>query len=287
MALKHLTIVMLVVFSTSITSLAQSQSNRIKPQWMRSLPKVHNSSFVFSSIVSSGSNLDELRTKSLSDLAADLGLEKGVTAVSSYKSSESELSSINAGKMSSNGTSEFEFHSTIDGKPVSFNAKIIDEYWVKTSSGDILMTTLYAHSSVDSRANFDPIRVTDKYANEPITWALSLIPGAAQMHKGDYLKGGLIMGGAVAMAGGLVAFESMRANYLAKIGQTHSADVKVAYNNKAGTCATMRNIFIGGLAALYVYNILDAFIAPGARRIIIMPTTLPNEKVGLSLSYKF
>ena len=136
-------------------------------------------------------------------------------------------------------------------------------------------------------APIDNFTLTTSYASDPATWGLSLIPGAAQMHKGDYLKGGIIMGGAVAMAGGLVAFESMRANYLAKIGQTHSADVKVAYNNKAGTCATMRNIFAGGLAALYVYNILDAFIAPGARRIIVTPADAPEGQYGMAVSYNF
>lgn len=107
------------------------------------------------------------------------------------------------------------------------------------------------------------------------------------MHKGSYLKGGLIMGGAVALAGGFIGLESLRKNYVAKIEQTHSADVKKAYNTKAGNCATFRNICIGGLAALYVYNIVDAFVAPGARRIIVTPAASPTGQYGMAVSYRF
>ncbi|MDE6635460.1 MAG: hypothetical protein K2K09_02500, partial [Lachnospiraceae bacterium] len=34
---------------------------------------------------------------------------------------------------------------------------------------------------------------------------------------------------------------------------------------------TGRNICIGALGALYVYNIIDAIVAPGARRILTSP----------------
>lgn len=279
--------VMLMLTTVSVTTVAQTRSDKIKPRWLRESPKSINPTYRFSSVVSSGSNLEELRIKSISDLAADLGLEKGVTAVSSYKSSEYEKSSARSTKAYSIENSEFEFHSTINGKAVSFMAKAVDEYWEKTFSGDYLMTRLYVHSTSDGKAPFDSFRLTEKYYDEPATWALSLIPGAAQMHKGSYLKGGIIMGGSVVLAGGLVAFDSMRRSYLAKIDQTHSADVKKEYNNRAGNCATARNICIGGLAALYVYNIIDALIAPGARRVLVYPVSDMDGQIGVGANYKF
>ena len=41
------------------------------------------------------------------------------------------------------------------------------------------------------------------------------------------------------------------------------------YNTKADNCENIRNICIGGAAALYVYNLIDAIAANGAKRVII------------------
>jgi len=171
---------------------------------------------------------------------------------------------------------------TTEGKPIQLKAKIVDEYF---SPKENRMLTLY-QVALYPNAVFDNVQLTSSYSSDPTTWALSIIPGVAQMHKGDYLKGGLIMGGTVAMAGGLIVFESLRADNLSKIAQSHSAEVKKAYNNRAGNCATARNVCIGGLAALYIYNIVDAIIAPGARRVIVSPAA-SSETYGMTLSYSF
>ena len=175
---------------------------------------------------------------------------------------------------------------TVKGEPTPIVSRRIDQYSRQLSNG-IDYYALIAVPVGDRNIDLSRFTTTSNYASDPATWGLSLIPGAAQMHKGSYLKGGLIMGGTVAIAGGLIACESLRKSYMAKISQTHSAEVKKAYNTMAGNCATARNICIGGLAALYIYNIIDAYIAPGARRVIVTPSATADGQYGMSLSYTF
>lgn len=178
----------------------------------------------------------------------------------------------------------------VEGAPVKLNCQLMDSYWeqvVRNGQDMYECYQLFEVTAPNSSPKFDKYTLTTSYASDPATWGLSLIPGAAQMHKGSYLKGGLIMGGTVAIVGGLIACESLRKSYMAKISQTHSAEVKKAYNTMAGNCATARNICIGGLAALYIYNIIDAYIAPGARRVIVTPSATADGQYGMSLSYTF
>ena len=100
-------------------------------------------------------------------------------------------------------------------------------------------------------------------------------------------QGGLIAGGAVVLAGGALVSENLRNVNNGKIDQTHSAEVKKHYNNLANNFSTIRNVCLGGLAALYIYNIVDALVAPGARRVIVAPSATPDGQYGIAVSYRF
>ncbi len=149
-------------------------------------------------------------------------------------------------------------------------ASLIDEYWSQDASGVYQLTRLYAKSELEQKPLYDKIELTTKYYSDPATWGLCFIPGAAQMHKGSYLKGGIIIGGTVAIAAGAIVCNSLRDK-----------------NDKANNCVTARNVCLGTLAALYIYNIVDAFVAPGARRIIVHPTATMDGQLGVGASYNF
>lgn len=61
--------------------------------------------------------------------------------------------------------------------------------------------------------------------------------------------------------------------------------------------ATGRNICVGAAAALYVYNLLDAFVTPGARRVVTLrsngntyafaPTLLEGNAPGVGMVMSF
>ena len=110
-------------------------------------------------------------------------------------------------------------------------------------------------------------RLTDKYGFGAI--ALSIIPGAGQMYKGSYLKGGLIMGSAVLCIGGIILCETNKAGYKSLEDKEHNASKKTSYHNQANNWGTGSYICIGALAGLWIYNLIDAGVAPGARRMVI------------------
>ena len=255
------------------------------PQWMHKLPQSTptNNSYTFIRINADAASLDMGRSKCFQLLALDQSLLNTLTISYSSKDYISSTTHTQNGNFSETLDQKTFEVITTEGKPIQVKARVVDECFIPKQQS---MTTLYQVALVPN-AVFDNYTLTTSYASDPATWGLSLIPGAAQMHKGSYLKGGIIMGGSVALAGGLIAFESLRSSYVAKISQTHSADVKKAYNTKAGNCATFRNICIGGLAALYIYNIVDAYIAPGARRVIVSPAATPPGQYGMAVSYTF
>ena len=73
-----------------------------------------------------------------------------------------------------------------------------------------------------------------------------------------------------ACVGGIVATESMRASYESKYDSTHDADKKRSYANKADNCANLRNGFIAGAAAIYLWNVIDGIAARGKRKAFML-----------------
>lgn len=269
-----------VLFCTIALVPLSANAQTMVPKWMHKLPQSSptNNSYTFIRINADAASLDLGRSKCFQLLAMDQSLLNTLTI--SYSSKDY----ITATTQSQNGN----FNETLDqktfevitteGKPIQVKARVVDECFIPKQQS---MTTLYQVALVPN-AVFDNYTLTTSYASDPATWGLSLIPGAAQMHKGSYLKGGLIMGGTVALAAGALVAENLRNVNKGKISQTHSADVKKQYNDRVNTYATVRNICLGGLAAAYIYNIVDAFVAPGARRIIVTSST---EGIGVTYSF--
>jgi len=292
--------ILLLILSLSFSGkvLAQySKSEKIRPQWLHKLPKPSNSTFVYETDYASGKSLDDARTKSLNGLIAASGFESGVVVLSDYKSKTVDSKVYSNGKLSDYQIDAFEANSRVKGNEVQLHVKSVAEYWTRDINGTVNLTTLYA-KSLNGTPNFDDVELTTSYVSDPATWGLALIPSAAQFHKGSYLKGGLILGGTVALVGGIIFTENQRADYVDKIAKTHDADIKRAYASKRDHFATGRNICIGAVAALYVYNLIDAIVAPGARRVVVkkrpngnsyafVPTMLDGNAPGMTVAMTF
>lgn len=279
--MKRSLILLVCFFGYAITINAQYKSSKIKPAWVTKGVPEETATHIFISAFGDGASLDAARQKCFINLTTQLEHERGITVNSKFRG-ESHMSRENGYQLNQ----DFSMDCEENGKDISIVCSAKDEYFEKANDGSYICQILYSVANQNS-FEYDFIDVTASYANDPTTWGLSLIPGAAQMHKGSYVKGGIIMGGSVALVGGIIAFENIRADNMSKISQTHSADVKKTYNNNANNAALGRNICIGGLAALYVYNILDAIIAPGARRIIVTPSATADGQYGLSASLSF
>lgn len=193
-------------------------------------------------------------------------------------------------------TSYIEFVHTSKSKAIHIVYQKTDEYWelvsYKNGTNQYRCYTLYAVANNPNQTPvFDNISFSYKYGARGLI--RSVIPGWGQLYKGSKAKGLCIMGGEAIFIGGIITFESMRRNYTVKINQTHNAGQIRHYSSKADNCGTFRNICIGGAAALYVYNLIDALVANGTKRTIIkknklaiFPVASP-EGNGIGLAYQF
>ena len=104
-----------------------------------------------------------------------------------------------------------------------------------------------------SRENLMPIRFTP--------WAV--VPGAAQIYKGQVGKGVGILAAEVVFVGGIVGTQSILPSLEYKISATHSINLKKYYADQAQMCRTVSYICIGGVVAVYIWNVIDGCVSKG------------------------
>ncbi|MCM1031193.1 MAG: DUF5683 domain-containing protein [Oscillibacter sp.] len=294
---RSLVIIGLLLMSV-MASAQNDASDRLKPKWLNATPKPSNSSFVYVIKSAMGRTQEEARNACFDELMADMGFEKGMSVTVNTTSLDQENLIYRDGQALEYSESSFQRKSIIKGKEVFVQGLKIDEYWVRQADGQIYLTTLYARSQLDTKPRFDRVELTEHYGMQGL-WRSLIIPGWGQFHKKANLKGGLFLGGCAALAVGAVFMESQRIDYVDKITKTHDANLKRSYATKRDHFATGRNVCIGVGAALYIYNLIDAVAAPGARRAVVKarnrngcsyavaPTVLNGETPGLAASFTF
>ncbi len=145
---------------------------------------------------------------------------------------------------------------------LTVKARIVDEYVEHIGSGEYRVSLL-VQTARNPELQFEPVKITSRY---PIT-ARILVPGMAQLHKGSTVKGISFITGEALAIGGIVAFESLRASYKAKISSTHNAALRKDYINRTSNMGNIRNCFIAGAAIIYVWNIIDGAVTKGDEHI--------------------
>ena len=129
-----------------------------------------------------------------------------------------------------------------------------------------LNTNSFRDKDFDKRLKEYNASITGRY---PFSGRV-FVPGWAQLYKGSKGKGIFFIVAEAACVGGIVATESMRASYESKYDSTHDADKKRSYANKADNCANLRNGFIAGAAAVYLWNVIDGIAARGKRKAFML-----------------
>lgn len=165
-------------------------------------------------------------------------------------------------------------------------ARIIDKYVEELGYGGyrvyLLVQTL-------KRLNFDfdKVSVTSDY---PFS-ARCLVPGMQQLYKGQKVKGIAFIGAEVLAVGGIIVSESMRADYSGKAAVERNASRKTALVDNANTMQNVRNICIGAAAAVYIWNVVDAIVSKGGKRVVLADATLTpyatTDGFGLAFNYRF
>lgn len=249
---------------------AQKSAN-LRPKWVGNAPGSPRIEFYFIEVHSDGStSLPGARIAVKQEIASNVERtdKVSVSEIFDDKSVQNYGVDNNATLQS---TDSYQLNLTVEGSSRPIKTRRIDEYWEAVSRGGINVLdyhALYAVERNGSIADFSDISSVSSYGVSGL-WRSAIVPGWGQFYKGSGLKGGLMLGGTVALAGGIIYTETTRQDYMNKIAKTHNAGNIREYKNRADNFALGRNICIGGLAALYVYNIIDAIVAPGARHIVV------------------
>jgi hypothetical protein len=167
-------------------------------------------------------------------------------------------------------------------------ARVIDEY--RELCNGRYHVYLLVQTAKNPTFEFEAVKVSSDYGFLPG----SFIPGMAQIQKGSKAKGILFIAGEIALVGGIVTAENLRASYTSKINGTHNADSRQTYINNADNWGNMRNAFIAGAAALYLWNVIDGIAAKGRKHVVILgdnsmritPFATPYAG-GVSLAFNF
>ena len=244
------------------------KSDKMVPHWVKHTPKSENPNMAYRVVQVYVDKLSDAHEASLKDLT-------------NYMPQSWEINRFAEWQVNGNGSNEVKV--LMEGSPVavSMDCKEVDSYWELVQMGyknQYRCYVLYQVVRPGTRA-IEYTRLTNKYGFGPVALSLFVIPGAGQMYKGSYLKGGLIMGASVICAGGIVLCEATRASYVSLSRSTHDATQIKTYTNKANNWQTGSWICIGASVGIWIYSIIDAGVAPGARRMVI-----DNKFKGYSLN---
>lgn len=282
-------VILTLFLSLGVGLQAANKSDGMKPRWMTSsLPTPKSPGYIFISAQGSGSSLEEARQRALVNLTSKLEHERGLVVSSHVKIEKtSERNSAPTKNQS------FTLEASEKGKEINLTCRVVDEYWER-SHGLYMVSELYTVNDTNSPAQgsySDNIKLTSSYGVAPVVY--SLIPGVGQFYKGSNLKGGLMLGGTAVGVAAIIFTENQRATYAKKMKE-HPQHIDF-YRNKKSNWELGRNVAIGVTAALYVYNLVDAAVAPGRRRVVVSksnvnyslaPVITPDSfGVGLAMNF--
>lgn len=263
-----------------------------KPKWIGNTPQELNHTYKFVEVVSTGSTLESARHNAKEGLEDDTQLQEGIRIYRKIKDNTTiDKSHVNGGNLNEIKKQHIEIETTVDGEQYQLQAIKVDEY-PTNSNGIVTLYTLYMVALCENPV-FDRTYLTTSYGVTPV--AMSIIPGLGQWYKGSKVKGiSMFAAEAIAVAG-IVVCENQRASYIKKTKE--QPKFAKEYSSKADQWDTSRNICIGVAAGIWVYNMVDAIVAKGARRVIVKrtdggslsmtPFAMPDGGVGVSFAYKF
>lgn len=169
----------------------------------------------------------------------------------------------------------------------------IAEYWECSDTGLTGYFLYQTRRTPDPSVVPENVVATDKY---PFS-ARVFVPGMAQIYKGSIAKGAVIISLEALAVGSVVTCEVLRASYDALIPTVRDKE-RQWYINQVSTMQNARNICIAGVAAIYVWNVIDGIVARGkpyvavnGKLLSVAPYVLPSFdgslEGGLALTMNF
>lgn len=278
---------LVTVILCMVTALASAQ----KPKWVGNTPRELNHTYKFVEVVSTGTSIESARMDSKDRLTDDTQLQDGVRI---YRKTH-QLTRIEKERSMISGFKEtirdhIDIDLTVDGEKFYLQAVRVDEY-AEYQKGRVTLYTLYMVALCENPV-FDRTYLTTSYGVASVF--MSFIPGLGQWYKGSKVKGVSLFVAEAAAVAGVILCENERSTYLKKMKE--QPKFAKEYNSKADNWRNGRNICIGVASGIWIYNIIDAAVAKGARRVSVnrtygsglsfVPFATP-EVTGVSFTYRF
>ena len=242
------------------------------PDWMKgvsTLPR-SNDSYEFILVDNAGPSLQSLEAGKLTALGQKLTQINKINGVID----KTVESSHKDGNLTAEVKHKMVFQT--ETEVYEFVSKFIDDYWeyilYPDGSRGYIYYALFAVSK-GGMPHFDDISFSTQYGSHGL-WRSMIVPGWGQFYKGSKTKGAVFLGGTAALAGTTVYFQSRIINSRNLAAQTYNPEHLRIYSRRISNFSTARNVCIGATAALYVWNLVDAVVAPGARRIVVKPAVM-------------
>jgi len=262
-----------------------------KPKWIGNTPKELNNSYKFIEVVSYGSTIEGARMDAKQQLALNEQLINAirVNVESGMKTHEEE--NIVNGKSNATYHEEVDIKMSTTGETYKLQANKVDEYYAGREGGMVKLHTLFM-VAVQDKPKFDRTYLSTNYGATPIL--MSVIPGLGQWYKGSKVKGICMFAAEAAALAGILICENQRSSYKKKIIQ--QPKFAQTYENKRSNYETGRNICIGAAAAIWIYNMIDAAVAKGARKVEVqrgstvhaaLVPMVTTDGAGISLAINF
>ena len=261
----------------------------LKPKWVGNTPKELNGSYKFMEVTSYGTDIHSARMDALHMLAQDKDLRNAVTISVDAEKITKATQKGGDFDMKEDITDEVEIRVEVRGETYKVQAVKVDEY-AERSRGEVKLHTLFMVALQDN-PTFDRTYVTNSYGVTPAL--MSVIPGLGQLYKGSKVKAATLFTLEVAAVAGIIVSENERSSYRTKMKE--QPQFAKQYKNKSDNWETGRNICIGVAAGIWLYNIVDALAAKGARRVEVKKARtsfalrpyLTTEETGISMALNF
>lgn len=233
---------------------------------------------------------------SFSLMAQDCGGLKPTWASASYKKELANsylevvvISGTDSEEMINRARAEIENRRklTVGENEAWVKSEHFGEYWECYGNQKIGYFLYQTQSDLNRKK--EKVSVTDEY---PFS-ARVFVPGMAQIYKGSVGKGVGFIVGEVALISGVIVSECLRLDYKQKIAMTHNSTLKQQYANNANACNIARNVCIGGVAAVYLWNIIDGIVAKGKSYVLVDGQTLnfmpfaTTDGGGIAMNFTF
>ena len=176
--------------------------------------------------------------------------------------------------------------SMISQDELTVKCRVVDEYHTRQDGNHKVFLLVQTARHPDYA--YENISVTNSY---PVSGRV-LVPGWAQIYKGQTAKGLVMLAGVVGCGIGALVFENTRSDYKNKMKE--QPEFAQTYNTKANNNETARNICIGAAGAFYLWSLIDGIASKGKRRVFVgknsslaINPVASNEGAALALTYNF